>query len=56
MNQRLMRTWYPTDTDASDPEYLGAFSGYFPAESESRRVVAVDWSKPGEVMVTWLIY
>lgn len=53
--QKLMRSWYPTDASADDPEYVGAFSGPFPAEEAGRRIVAVDWSKPGEVEVTWLI-
>jgi hypothetical protein len=53
-HQRLMRTWYATDVTADDPAYLGAFSAPFPAEEPTRRIVDVDWSTPGEVMVTWL--
>ena len=54
--KRLMRTWYPTDLNRDeDPEYVGAFSDPFPAEDETMRIVAVDWSTPGEVQVTWLI-
>ena len=52
--QRLMRSWYPTDANAEDG-YAGAFSDPFPAEEPARRIIAVDWSKPGEVEVTWLI-
>lgn len=50
-----MRTWYTTDVTPDEPEYVGAFSGPFPAEEPGRRIVAVDWSTPGEVQVTWLV-
>jgi hypothetical protein len=50
-----MRSWYPTDVSADDPEYVGSFSDPFPAEDDTRRIVDVDWSTPGEVQVTWLI-
>lgn len=53
--QKLMRTWYSTDVDESDPDYVGAFSAPFPAEDATRKIVSVDWSKRGEVEVTWLI-
>lgn len=53
--QRLQRTWYATDATPDDPDYIGAFSDPFPAEDATRKIVDVDWSKPGEVMVTWLI-
>lgn len=53
--QRLMRTWYTTDATDDEPDYLGAFSADFPAETPARRIVSVDWSTRGEVMVTWLI-
>lgn len=56
--QRLMRTWYATDAEPRvGPEAGsdGTFSAPFPAEEETRRIVAVDWSTPGEVMVTWLV-
>lgn len=52
---RLMRTWYRTDISKDDPEYVGAFSNPFPVEDSTRRIIAVDWSKPGEVEVTWLV-
>jgi hypothetical protein len=55
MNQRLMRVAYPTDVIQAEPEYIGSFSSPFPAESPGRRIVAVDWSKHGEVEVTWLV-
>lgn len=54
-NQRLMRTWYPTDAEGDDTEYVGAFSGEFPHETPDRRIVAIDWSVRGVVEVTWLI-
>jgi len=38
-----------------DPEYVGSFSSVFPPPNSSREIVAVDWSVPGEVEVTWLI-
>jgi hypothetical protein len=47
-----MRTWYKTD---ADDESVGTFSSPFPAEEPGRRIVAVDWSTPGEVEVTWLV-
>jgi len=50
-----MRTVYPTDAADDDPTYIGTFSDPFPAESASRRIVAVDWSTKGQVQVTWLI-
>lgn len=53
--QRLLRSWYPTDVTDDDPEYVGALSCPFPAEDAAHRIVAVDWSTPGEVMVTWLV-
>ncbi len=53
--QRLMRVWYRTDVSEEDSEYVGAFSDGFPAESDRKRIVAVDWSQRGEVMVTWLV-
>jgi hypothetical protein len=59
--QRLMWVWYPT-TSASGfappgggPGYVVASSLPFPAETSTRRIVAVNWSEPGEVGVTWLI-
>jgi len=55
-NKQLMRTWYKTDRDVEkDPEYVGSFSSVFPPPNSSREIVAVDWSVPGEVEVTWLI-
>jgi hypothetical protein len=53
--QRLMRSWYATDVAEDDPDYVGSFSDRFPAEDDTRRIVAVDWSKRGEVEVTWLV-
>lgn len=61
MKQRLMRTWYKTDAildDSGEPEgvlTMGAFTEPFRPEGDGRRIVAVDWSTPGEVEVTWLI-
>lgn len=50
-----MRVTYRTDYDPdNEPEYLGAYSEPFPAESDEQRIVAVDWSVPGLVTVTWL--
>jgi hypothetical protein len=49
-NQKLMRVVYPTDRDPAEPEYIGSFSGEFPAEGSGRRIVAVDWSTPGEAV------
>lgn len=53
--QRLMRAWYSTDVSDDDPDYAGAFSDNFPAESPGRRIVHIDWSVRAEVQVTWLI-
>ena len=54
--QKLMRISYHTDISEDDTEYWGAFSEPFPAEeSPSRRIIGVDWSNRGEVIVTWLI-
>ena len=53
--QKLMRIGYKTDLSETDPDYWGAFSAPFPAEDSTRRIVAVDWSTPGEVIVTWLV-
>jgi hypothetical protein len=52
--QRLLRIEYGTDYSADEPEYPGNFSDPFPAEDNQRRIVDVDWSKPGYVTVTWL--
>jgi hypothetical protein len=55
-NQQLMRTWYKTDRNVEeDPDYVGAFSTVFPPVNNSRQIVNVDWSVPGEVEVTYLI-
>lgn len=54
----LMRTWYSTDADETDPEYMGAFSADIPekwTDLDGWKIIAVDWSKRGEVEVTWLI-
>ena len=58
--QRLMRIVYRTDYDENEPDYPGGrFSDPFPAEGDGPRdpgrIVAVDWSTPGEVEVTWLV-
>lgn len=55
MNQKLMRVAYKTDVHADEPDYWGAFSSPFPAETPNRRIVSVDWSNHGEVIVTWLV-
>jgi hypothetical protein len=56
MNKRLMRTWHRTDVSDDDPEYVGAFSLPFPDPACSGyQIVDVDWSKRGEVQVTYLI-
>ncbi len=54
--QYLMRTWYRTDgADPKFPDYVGAFSVTIPKWPEGEaRIVAVDWSEPGMVEVTWL--
>lgn len=52
---RLMRTWYKTDATDDEPEYVGGFSNEFPTPTDERQIVAVDWSKRGEVEVTWLL-
>lgn len=55
---RLHRTWYPTDVTDEDPDYVGAFSDPFPDprhRTDGAQIVHVDWSKPGEVQVTYLI-
>jgi hypothetical protein len=54
--QRLHRTWYRTDVEDAEPEYLGMFSDPFPAEDPDRKIVKVDWSQRGWVEVTWLTY
>jgi hypothetical protein len=50
-----MRIAYNTDADDAAPEYWGAFSQYFPGEKPDHRIVDVDWSVRGEVVVTWLV-
>lgn len=52
--KRLVRTWYRTDVDTNDPEYVGTRSAPIPA-SVTDEIVAVDWSVPGEVQVTYLV-
>jgi hypothetical protein len=53
---KLFRTWYPTDVDDGDPEYVGTWSGEIP-DNEDRgwTIVGVDWSQRGQVEVTYLI-
>lgn len=54
---QLMRTWYSTDVNDDEPEYIGTFSGIIPGRAleDGRQIVHVDWSKKGEVEVTYLI-
>lgn len=52
--QQVHRTWYKT-LATDDPDSPGDISATFPAENAARRIIAVDWSKPGEVEITWLI-
>jgi hypothetical protein len=55
-NKQLMRTWYPTDVKGDDPDYVGAFSAPLPDPKQNGwEIVAVDWSEPGQVCVTYLI-
>lgn len=53
-HQRLMRITYNTDANDDDPDYWGAFSSPFP-KRDDLQIVGVDWSKHGEVTVTYLI-
>lgn len=50
-----MRTWYTTDVNQEDPEYVGSFSAPFPRPNPERQIVDVDWSERGVVQVTWLV-
>jgi hypothetical protein len=52
----LHRTWYQTDAQTSEPEYMGTFSGTVPMDDE-RQIVNVEWDKPGKgwIEVTFLI-
>lgn len=52
--KRLMRTWYKTDVEPGDEEYVGSFSGPIP-DNVVGKIVAVDWSKRGEVEVTYVV-
>jgi len=54
VTRRLMRTWYGTDADDST---VGAFSNPLPdiPFRDGWQIVAVDWSRRGEVEVTWLL-
>lgn len=55
-NRRLMRIAYLTDTNADDPEYVGAFSAPFPHPANNDSViVGVDWSEQGRVWITYMI-
>jgi hypothetical protein len=51
---QLHRTVYNTDYDPNEPEYPGNFSYPMPSEEKAGRIVAVDWSTPGQVTVTRL--
>jgi hypothetical protein len=56
MSYQLMRTWYKTDTNDNDPEYIGAFSDSIPDRAvEEQTIIDVDWSVTGEVQVTFLV-
>lgn len=56
---RLLRTVYKTDATDDEPEYVGTQSDPIPAPDQGVnagwRIVGVDWSKRGEVEVTWLV-
>jgi hypothetical protein len=56
-NWKLMRTWYQTDYDENEPEYVGSFSGVIPniPLMNGSQIIHVDWSTPGQVEVTFLI-
>lgn len=58
----LHRTWYRTDalppgTPGEHPDgVLGMFSAQIPGSAfRGRTIIAVDWSTPGEVWVTFLL-
>jgi len=53
----LMRTWYITDVDSAEPEYVGVFSSTIPDTflADGAQVVSVDWSERGQVEVTYLL-
>jgi hypothetical protein len=57
MAKKLMRTWYSTDTNKDEPSYIGCFSATIPdsAFRDGNQIVNVDWSRRGEVEVTYLI-
>lgn len=50
-----MRAWYRTDVSDEDTDYLGAFSSAIPPETRTGRIVDVDWSERGWVIVTFLV-
>lgn len=52
--KRLMRIAVATDVDESEPEYIGSFSADFRLP-DGAEVVAVDWSKRGEVEITFML-
>jgi hypothetical protein len=55
VNYRLQRTWYKTDVNDDDPDYVGSFSDPIPdPESHDSVIVDVDWSERGLVQVTYL--
>lgn len=53
----LMRVAYRTDIIEDEPEYIGSQSTSIPARAiqNGRQIVDVDWSKRGEVEVTYLV-
>ncbi len=54
-NKQLHRTWYNTDVNEDDPDYIGIFSDKIPARAfEDSIIVDVDWSERGKVQVTYL--
>jgi hypothetical protein len=50
----LLRTWYKTDVEAGEPEYVGAFAYGIPNDVPGT-IVDVDWSERGSVQVTFLV-
>jgi hypothetical protein len=52
-----MRTWYDTDVDDADPNYIGIYSAVIPASAfrDGHIIVDVDWSERGKVQVTYLV-
>jgi len=50
----LMRVTYRTDVTPADPDYVGSFSSTVMVDDDAQ-IVNVDWSKRGQVEVTFLM-